>query len=255
MQSEEYLKLAQVEDRMWYFNALHRHMHRALGRHCPNGFRQNKSILDAGCGTGGLLKRLETWQPSWKLYGVDIAELACEFSRKRTTADIRCESITALPFADESFDAVLSADVIYHVDDDQKALAEFFRVLKPGAVAVINVPAYPWLWSYHDDAVDGKRRYYQSELKRKLVAAGFTEVRMTHWNAFLLPLIVLRRKLIPARSGTSDVRMYPWMLEIIFNALMAFEHAWIRRIGMLPCGCSILAVASKPVASEARAKE
>jgi len=152
-----------------------------------------------------------------------------------------------LPFEADRFDAVVSADVLYHLDDDAAALREIGRVLRPGGVAVINVPAHRWLWSYHDVTVHGRRRYERPELRAKLTAAGFREVRLTHWNLLPLPLVFIRRKLLPAPTCGSDVRLYPRPIEVAFGAAMAFERAWMgagRRT--LPAGSSILATAIKP---------
>jgi ubiquinone/menaquinone biosynthesis C-methylase UbiE len=144
MEADEYRKLADVEDHMWYFYALHGHIERALDAAGAPGIR----VLDAGCGTGGLIRRLTPRHPGWRWSGIDLEPLAYALARERTVgADIRPASVTALPFPDASFDAVVSADVLYHVDDDEAALREFFRVLRPGGIAVINVPAYRWLWS------------------------------------------------------------------------------------------------------------
>jgi SAM-dependent methyltransferase len=85
-------------------------------------------------------------------------------------------SITALPFADASFEAVVSADVICRVNNPEVAVAEFYRVLKPGGVLVVNAPAYQWMWSYHDDTCQTQHRYGRRELAALLRAGGGTGV-------------------------------------------------------------------------------
>ena len=241
METDEYIKLAEVEDRMWYFRALHAHVYRLLA----DGEKgvATPRVLDAGCGTGGLIARLQTWEPGWRFAGIDFSGLACEFAAKRCVGAEICEaSVTALPFADGSFDAVVSADVVCQVEDREKAFAEFFRCVKPGGVVVINLPAYQWMWSYHDESCQTKHRYGRRELAGLMSAAGFVDVRVTHWNAIPFPLLVLKRKVFRTRGATSDVRLYPAALEAVFNGAMAVERAWLRWVGGLPFGSSVLAV-------------
>lgn len=246
MSPDEYPKLAAVEDRMGYFRALHAHVERLL----TAGLGASAAILDAGCGTGGLMRRLGPRHPGWSWTGLDCSPLACGFARTRVPAGVTVveAAVERMPFADASFDAVVSADVLYHVDDDLAALRELFRVLKPGGCAVINVPAHRWLFSYHDIAVHARRRYARREVRAKLADAGFVVGEDTHWNALLLPLVVARRKLLPAPRGGSDVESWPAWQEAVFAAAMKAERAWFRHVGALPCGTSILALARRPVA-------
>lgn len=235
---------------MWYFLALHAHIERELSA-ALNG--RASSILDAGCGTGGLIARLEPRHRDWAWTGLDASALACELAEQRvgtaTAGRRRIElgSVTALPFADAAFDAVVSADVLYHVDDDAAALAEFFRTLRPGGIVVLNVPAYRWLWSYHDVAVHSRRRYERAEVLGKLGAAGFLGARATYWNTLPFPLIVARRKLLPAPRDGSDVKLYAPPIEATFNVAMAAERTWLRMFRRLPFGSSVFAVAQKPL--------
>lgn len=241
METAEYLKLAEVEDRMWYFRCLHARMHEAVRRALP---ARDVELLDAGCGTGGLLKRLRAAEPSWRLRGVDLEPLACEIARQRGNAAVE-GSITALPFADGSFDAITCADVLYHIREHDIALREFRRCLRPGGVVAINVPAYRWLWSYHDERVHSQHRFTRPEILRLLLGAGLQPLSATYWNTLPFPLIVLRRKVFPPRSAESDVKLYPAPIEAVFNACMALERGW-NRLGLrLPFGSSVFVVARK----------
>ncbi len=244
MQPDEYRKLAAVEDQMWYFRSLHAHIARALNARLG----EQAEVLDAGCGTGGLIRRLGSAHPAWHWTGVDVSPVALELARRRCRAGVKFReaSVAALPAGDGQFDAIVSADVLYHVEDDAAALREFFRALRPGGLVVLNLPAYQWLWSYHDEAVHSRRRYHRSEVRAKLQAAGFVAAQATYWNTLPLPLIVARRKLWPAPRSGSDVQLLPAPLEKIFQGMMAAEQAWLRGVGALPFGCSVFATATKP---------
>jgi SAM-dependent methyltransferase len=242
MQPDEYRKMAEVEDAMWYYRALHRHVERSLAHHLPAQAR----VLDAGSGTGGLLRRLHRTRPEWRLTGIDFSPLACELARERVPAEILLGSIGALPFADASFEAVTSCDVVCQVADPVQAVREFHRCLKPGGLLVLTMPAYQWMYSYHDREVGNLRRYSRKEVGGLLAAAGFSVVGNTYWNMLPFPLAVLRRKILPPAEPTSDVGLFPAPVEAAFNGLMAVEHAWLGAGGQCPFGNSVLTVARKP---------
>ena len=240
MNDLEYHQLAELEDRLWHFEALHDHVRRTLEKqNLPAGAK----ILDAGCGTGGLLRRLAQWFPSFQLRGIDIAPLAVRLASERTLLPIVEGSVTALPFADDSFDAITSIDVLYHLEHPSEALREFARCLRPGGLVVINVPAYRWLWSYHDTAVNSHHRFTRSEIEILFRDAGLKPLYTTYWNTLLFPAIVIRRKLLPApRDGNSDVREYsPWVSGIL-RSLLGLERLWLKTGARLPFGCSVFAV-------------
>jgi len=246
MNDSEYRQLAELEDRLWHFEALHDHVRRVFLKYkLPKEAR----ILDAGCGTGGLLRRMENWWPETKHEGLDFSPLAVEFARKRVGCDITEGSITALPFSEQSFDAIVSMDVLCQVEQPQTALHEFARCVRPGGLVVINVPAYRWLWSYHDDAVQSHHRFSRPEIKAMLREAGLQPVYTTYWNTFLFPAIVVRRKLLPPpRDGTSDVRKYPAWISAPLRALLAIERTWLKTGATLPFGTSVFAVGKRPEA-------
>ena len=204
--------------------------------------------LDAGCGTGGLILSLRKLDRGWRFSGIDFMPLACELATQRCgpATDIRVASITQLPFADASFSSVVSADVICQVPNPEVAVAEFYRVLQPGGLLVVNVPAYQWMWSYHDDTCQTHHRYGRRELAALLKSGGGTDVRSTHWNALTFPAIWAKRKLFRTANSTSDVRPYPRIVEWIGSVAMGIEHAWVRAGGTWAWGTSLFAVARKP---------
>lgn len=244
MNNDEYLKLAEVEDRMWYFRSLHAHVRRSLAP-LVNPL---STVLDAGCGTGGLLLRLRRWNPHWRLSGIDFMPVACELARQRCGPGIKIHvaSVTDLPFNNESFDSVVSADVICQLENPSAALQEFYRVLRPGGVLVINVPAYMWMWSYHDESCQTKHRYTRPELLQLFRDNGYIRLRSTHWNALPFPIIWAKRKLFRTARDTSDVKPYPFPINAFFRGVMLLEHAWLNAGFRWAWGTSVLGVARKP---------
>ena len=246
MERGEYERLDEAEERMWWFRALHRNLIAAWRR---NGKGQGGRILDAGSGTGGFLARLGAARPELFCVGFDRDFFACSLARGKG-ATIAQASIAALPFADGAFDAVFSADVLCHGGVDQeKALLEMRRCLKPGGVLVLNLPAYGWLFSAHDRAVGNVRRYAREDVAALLAQAGFARIRTSYWNTLLFPLMAARRKL-GSPDGASDVALLPAPLEWLLYGVAAAESrllahllAWGLR---LPFGGSILAAGVRP---------
>ena len=243
MEPEEYQRLAELEDRMWYFRALHGHCLRLLRARLGTG---PCAVLDAGCGTGGLIRHLTAHVPAWSLTGLDLSPLACERAARRCRARIVQGPAAALPFPDGAFAAVVAADLLYALDDPGAALREFRRGLRPGGWVVVDVPAYRWLRSRHDAAVHGRHRFVRREVAELLRAAGFAVEYCTHWNALSFPLIVIRRKILGNFGPASDVQPQPAPVEAALRGLMALEAAWLRLGGRWAWGCSILAVGRRP---------
>jgi SAM-dependent methyltransferase len=243
MQLDEYRKLAEVEDRMWYFHALNRRFALWLPRLLPAGPAR---LLDAGCGTGGLTNRLLATEARWQIQGLDFSPLACALARERTGMNVVEGSITALPFKNGEFDAVLACDVLSQVDDDDLALRECARCVRPGGPVIANVPAYPWLRSYHDVATETKHRYTKGRLIDMYRAAGLEVVFATYVNFLPLPLLIARRKLFKPAQPTSDVHLYPAPVEAVFRGMGWMERQWIGQGWALPAGSSVFVVGRKP---------
>ena len=121
-------------------------------------------------------------------------------------------SLLSLPFPDGSFDAVTSFDVLYHrwVEDDRAAVREIVRVLRPGGLFLVRVPALKMLWGAHDEAVHSRHRYTRGEVRRLLEGEGLEVARLTYANTILFPVIAARRTLdrLLHRHG-SDVGFLP----------------------------------------------
>jgi SAM-dependent methyltransferase len=237
----EYEKLYEVEDRMWWFHGTHANLLAAFRAAAPE---TTGPVLDAGCGTGGLLKRLRRSFPARAVLGLELDPGASAMAREKSGSSVCTGSVTMLPFRDAAFDGVISADVLCHRGvDEERALREFHRCLAPGGIVVLNLPAYPWLLSEHDRAVDNVRRYTRRGIVALLRGAGFRVLRTTYWNTLLFPLMVFRRKVLGGAG--SDVALGPAPLEAMFRSVMRLEGAWLGRGLSFPFGGSLVAVAVK----------
>src|SRR6266446_2372764 len=225
---------------MWWFAALHRNL-LTLCRWAP-ARRANLPALDAGCGTGGFLARFAEAYPERVIFGLDVDSTACLRAADKSACPVSAGSLDRLPFADGAFSTIISADVLCHGGvNEYVALRQFHRCLAEDGWLVLNLPAYHWMLSRHDAAVHNVRRYTLRGLGRLLRSTGFRPVYTTYWNSVLFPLMVITRKVLPARRSTSDVTLYPRLIDALCRLATNFETAFLRAGLVLPFGGSILA--------------
>jgi SAM-dependent methyltransferase len=243
MERAEYDLMASLEGSMWWYRALHVRLLSLIERAgLPSGAR----VLDAGCGTGGFLERLSAARPDLSLTGIEIDEPAAATARRKTGLDITVGSVNRMPYPSGSFSAVVSADVLYHRNvDERAALAEFHRCLTGRGLLLMNLPAYEWLASAHDHRVHGARRYRAARAADLVRAAGFCDIRVRHWNVLLFPIMAAHRLVTARATAASDVRSYPgWQNELLFAVMMA-EHRLLSLGLRIPFGGSIQIEARK----------
>jgi SAM-dependent methyltransferase len=181
--------------------------------------------------------------------GVDIADQALDFCRKRGLLNVHSADVLHLPFDDRTFDIVTALDVLEHLDDDAGALVEWRRVLKPGGRVFIFAPAHRWLWSLQDDVSHHKRRYTFASLRDVIVGSGLTVERQSYVSAFLLPVIYLGRQWLKVqrrfREMNTENNLHPEWSNGILRSVFQSEIPILRRMNM-PFGASLLSVARKP---------
>jgi len=242
MNRVEYQRMFEAEERHWWYAGMRAISFALLADHWPK--REGSLLLDAGCGTGNILGRLER---HGRAVGVDLSEDAVEFSASRGVVVVR-GSLVALPFRSGRFDVVTCFDVLYHrwIADDRAALVELTRVLKPGGLLLLRLPAFEWLRRAHDEAVFTRHRYTRGEVRALLAAAGLEVIRATYCNSLLLPMVVLRSRLDSLFGGAqqSDLRPLPWPLAPAFRGLLETEARLLRHVS-LPLGASVMALGRK----------
>lgn len=245
MLPQEYRIMFEAENSHWWYRALRCWLKNVVCRYVP----KTGMVLDAGCGTGATLALLHAL--NYKSVGLDLSFAGLQFACKRDRLfdKLCCASVADLPYPSRSFTGVISADVLYLLHDDQESLAlrEFKRVLQPGGVLILNLPAYQWLHGEHDQAVSTKRRYTAKSLQQKLRAAGFEPLRLEYRYMMFLPAIALVRLLLrrgkqDASDASSDLTLNFGLLNPLLTCLTHMEERFGRFI-IRPFGTSVCAVA------------
>jgi SAM-dependent methyltransferase len=177
--------------------------------------------------------------------GVDLSAAAVTTARNRGFHDVRLGRVEALPWDNASFDVATCLDVVEHVPDDRRALAELRRVARPGGFLLVTVPAYPALWSHHDVVNRHYRRYRARSLRAAAADAGWRLVRDTHFNSALLAPAAAVRFTRRNHDG-SDLELTPPRLDAILEVPLRMEAGLLSRGVRLPAGLSILAIFANP---------
>jgi ubiquinone/menaquinone biosynthesis C-methylase UbiE len=233
-------EMAALEANHWWFVGKRLIVRALLG---PRLGRPGLRVLDVGCGTGGVLAHLAD---AAAVVGIDRSPEAVAHCRRRGLMQTAVSDGHRLPFADRTFDAVLLLDVLEHFADEQALLAEVRRLLRPGGMMLVSVPAYQFLWSEHDEVLHHVRRYTAPRLRAALEGARLAVERLTYTNVVpLVPACVVRGVLprlgVHRPAGTDFRRHAPW----VNRALVAgyrLEAAALSRMRM-PAGLSVAAVA------------
>lgn len=237
---------ARAEKQHFWFQGFRRFVAPVLAdavRGCPG----RAEILDCGCGTGhnlGLLRRYG------HAVGIDLTASGLAYAHRQGERAVAQASAVALPFSASSFDVVTSFDVIYSLPDQAEtlALAEMFRVVRPGGHLVVNVAAMALLTGNHSVLSGEVRRYDRASLARRLQAAGFEIRRMTYTNAAIMPVVTavrLLQRISGHRESTREIAIPPRPVNAALSALLGLEAAALRFVNM-PFGSSLLALARRP---------
>lgn len=244
MERHEYERIARREAFYFWHVGRREILSEALMRHATPS--SEKAILDYGCGPGGNILFLSDFG---RVFGIDVSDTALIFAKSRGFAELIKVNNHRTPFAAASFDVVTSLDVFEHIKDDEVAMAECFRILKPGGVLLAAVPAHRWLWSNHDVALHHHRRYTKSELIGKLEKAGF---RVHEWSHFVtLAVIINGLRVVRDRLfgrgkevDTYDIEFSPAVNRLLLE-ILRIERRIIRFLS-IPFGSSLFVVAQKP---------
>jgi SAM-dependent methyltransferase len=239
-----YQRFFDVEDWYWWSVGTRAIFREWLAPALASG---NARVLDVGCGTGAFASEL---QGLAAVTGVDLEPAAIRLGRRRGLPRLCVGRSESLPFCDRAFDAVTALDIVEHTDD-VSTLAEIARVVRPGGMVVVHVPAFPFLWGEHDEVNHHLRRYRRAELLARLAASGLRVRRTSYINCVLFPAVVaarvgkrvLRQMRTPRPPRPEVYDLPPWLNRALIGCL-ALERRALRHVD-LPMGVSLACLAER----------
>jgi SAM-dependent methyltransferase len=242
MNPAEFANIARSEQRFWWYRGMNLILFRMLDEIA--GKRRFSRVLEAGCGTGYLAKLLAE-RYGWSLFPVDLGWEGLEYAQSMDVPRLAQADIAKLPFADASFDAVLSMDVIVHfpLGEEHRPMRELVRVLAPGGLLAIRVSALDVLRSRHSEFAHERQRFTRGRLMELASSCGIEVERCTYANSMLMPVALAKFRvweplMAPApASGVTPV--HPVLDRLLFSALR-FEAAWLGAGYGFPAGQSLL---------------
>ncbi|HEX5220575.1 MAG TPA: class I SAM-dependent methyltransferase [Verrucomicrobiae bacterium] len=245
MNPEEYSNLARIETRHWFYVGK-----REIVRHWIQQFHPLKPehcLADCGAGTGEFAVEMS---PHCRVIAVDDYPESLQLLRERLgELRVRKGSCAKLPLEADSVDVLTALDVVEHIENDRAALAEFLRVLKPGGLCIITVPALMSLWSDWDVTLRHFRRYTRQSLLT-LVPGGFEVLHVNYVNVVVLPLVwgVRKWRAFKQKLGLKTTRRSEDSIPFaLLNELLRrlFVGLACQRKLSFPAGVGLIAVLRK----------
>jgi 2-polyprenyl-3-methyl-5-hydroxy-6-metoxy-1,4-benzoquinol methylase len=213
---------------------------------------RNSKILEIGCSGGPLIQALN--HLGFKnVQGIDISQQTIDLCKWREIHNAFVMDGSKPEFEDGQFDIVIASDVLEHIEDEEKALSEWNRILRPAGKLIVFVPAFEILWSKHDEANHHYRRYSKSELIHVLEKAEFEIDRSSYWNFILFfptGLVRLLQRIVSKyrqQSGDQLVELNPVANKLLVY-LVKTENIFLKVLNF-PIGVSVFAIAGKKNAS------
>lgn len=245
----EYEVMAAVEEGHWWYQTLHDLVLQTLKTH---RLSEASRIIDAGCGTGGLLQKLR--QAGYRhASGFDLSEDAVHWCRERGL-NARQGNLTALVSieAPDRFDAIVSNDTLCYLDpaEQRQFIVTAFERLNPSGLLIMNLPALAAFRGTHDRAVGLLHRFNRPGVRKLVANSGFVTITLRHWPFLLAPPIFLVRtwqRLTedPASTvkPTSDLKQYSGFVNTFLHNLIRLE---IATLPVTPFGSSLFCVLQRP---------
>lgn len=235
-------KYHEVEIENWWFKSRRRYLLDLL-----QNVSKDSKILDIGCSSGIFLKDLELLGfKTEHLFGVDISENAianCKDNGIYNSFVMDAQNITL----GIEFDIIVASDCLEHLEDDRKAIRNWYSLLKTGGEMYVFVPAFQSLWSHHDEVNMHFRRYTNHELKAKLIHENLSISKSSYWNFSLFVPVYIFRKLSVFLSEAKKEKgqiIGNTTVNYILLKLLLLENSLLKYISF-PFGISTFCIAKK----------
>jgi SAM-dependent methyltransferase len=239
-----FAELYRLESGNYWFRARNALLVWALNKYFPGPGH----YLEIGCGTGYVLGGVAAARPDFTLHASEISSRGLPFAARRVpAAQLFQMDAREIPFVGH-FDIIGMFDVLEHIEEDERVLAQAHRALKPGGGLILTVPQHRFLWSRYDEHAHHVRRYEAAGIAEKVTRAGFSIIMTTSFVSLLLPLMALSRRARPAPHGGYDVLAelrVGAVTNFLLEAVLAFERMLIRRGVRFPAGGSRLLLARR----------
>lgn len=240
-----------AEDRHFWFRARN-DVIATLLRQLEPAFPQGYRAIELGCGTGNTLRVLADECRRGRVFGIDFQREGLQHARQRVGPRVVQADVQRSPFSPSlRFDLIGMFDVLEHVDDDCRVLADIRSWLTDAGMLMLTVPASPALWSAFDVAAHHRRRYTAEELESKLTGAGFRVEYLSPFMVSLYPLAWIKRRFHSSRiqrdpfaAVIDDLRIVP-VVNGALEWLLSRELRPIAARRRLPFGVSLIAIARR----------
>jgi len=243
MNPEEYTKLDRIDRDHWFYQGKRKIVRYWIDRYIT--LHPDDLYIDAGCGTGTMLLEMSK---ACHVLGLDDHQESTTIARPKVEpvgGHVLQTNMIDVPLKDGCAAVVTLLDVLEHIDDHKAALQEAIRLVRPGGLIIITVPAMKILWSDWDVALRHRRRYTRDELVALVDSPETKLLRCTYFNTALLPAIMavrLWRKLRPSLNGKTraEDRIPAAPINRLLMSLMTKPATWPWF--QTPIGVSLLAV-------------
>ncbi|NUT35251.1 MAG: methyltransferase domain-containing protein [Hamadaea sp.] len=238
MHEDDVVAITQIEDHHWWYRERRSIIAREL-----KTFAQPGDAIEIGAAGGG--NSLTVKQCGWNVLATEYSDAGVRIARQRGLNAVHADA-RKLPVENESMDLAVAFDVLEHIEEDNVAAAELFRVLRPGGTALIAVPCDMELWSVHDEHQFHHRRYSKDELHALMTGAGFEIEKLWSWNVLLRPVVKMRRSKASLDDTKGDVDAVPPLVNVGLGMIVKLER--YLPVRNLP-GVSLMMRARKPQAA------